>query len=199
MRRELQMNKYNQTNQNNQNMQGYQNPQDNQNFNDNKENTGGKNANMVDKVLKVLLITVFAYGILTRIILPNNEAESYNPVTNTAESSETTIFPEANTQCEQVSAHAAYVGRRAVEIVDEFLDGTINLREARDKIEALGTIDIGKSMEQGYANDFHISSNMLALSLNLIDFGISGDTTAGELDNIDTIISIRNTLAEAVI
>ena len=96
------------------------------------------------------------------------------------------------------SDHSKMIGHQHVEIVDEFLDGTISVKQARERLDGLSEIDTD-SVGDSTADLITSTTNMLlrqatfSLRISVGDYAFSGSN-----DCFDIVIERRNTLAEGL-
>jgi len=86
------------------------------------------------------------------------------------------------------------IATRAVEIADEFLDASISARDAHDRIGELADIDTTR------IGDMDVDTANTVLSSNLLLLHISLSAVAWEdtIENYDTVLENRNSLAERI-
>ena len=91
----------------------------------------------------------------------------------------------------EASENTIKIVTQAVEIADEFLDGTINITTAQNRVNSLDSIEY---LDDNFEDtDFFLAALVTSLWLHLLNF----DTSA-TLENFDNIVRGRNDLAEEI-
>lgn len=97
----------------------------------------------------------------------------------------------------KASNKAVSVGKQAVSVADDYLDGKLTYDEADEKLDELSDeMDYVDDMKQGDKNkaaDFSIQANIVRLSS-----GIFNDSISGTDETYDSVVDTRNSLADKV-
>lgn len=103
------------------------------------------------------------------------------------------FFPQRN----KASQKAISIGKQAVDIADNYLDGELSYLTACDKLDELNQkmdyVDNLKHEDKNKAADFGISGDILILSTEILS-----DGSANTSDTYKSVIEARNTLASHV-
>lgn len=105
------------------------------------------------------------------------------------------FVPPENWDPDAISDEAVTIGRKALEIMDDFLNGTISFGEVRDRLDSLERIDVERNLTLGYGSDLDISRSILNFRMTLFDIFMEDDDMVQDFDRASYLISIRNTLA----